>query len=144
MTTQFNVRLPDITVSEIKHLSHIYGSQSKAIIAAVSKLAAEIKELEMNYQVIEDGGGSVYLFVFAEDGQVIHGIGNLEYAQPGELDNLDVTDVAGWEGHLDDPQDGYDSLTGFPFGWQVIADQNGRYPERMGRAGQILFQVEGD
>lgn len=92
------------------------------------------------HEVIEDNGGGIYLFVFDDDGQVARGIGNLEYAQPGDLDNLD--DAAGWEGGLDDPQAAYKSITSYQFGWQVIADQNGVYPERMGRAGRILFEIK--
>lgn len=42
MTTQLNVRLPDITISEINDLAEVYGSQAKAIIAAVTNLHKEI------------------------------------------------------------------------------------------------------
>lgn len=96
------------------------------------------------YQVIEDNGGGVYLFVFGEAGAVTQVIGNLEYAEPGSLDNLSLDEARTWEGLLDDPQAAYDDLAKFDFGWQVIADQDGVYPDRMGRAGQRLFQVAGD
>lgn len=43
MTTQLNVRLPDMVIAEINELAEEYGSQAKVIIAAVSKLRNEIE-----------------------------------------------------------------------------------------------------
>lgn len=42
MTTQLNVRLPDITIEQVNELAQVYGSQAKAIIAAVTNLHKEI------------------------------------------------------------------------------------------------------
>jgi hypothetical protein len=97
-----------------------------------------------NYQVIEDNGGGIYLYWFDETGQVILGLENVEYAQPGSCDNMDFDDIRRWERQLDSPQSHYDELASYEFGWQVIADQDGIYSDRMGRAGQILYQVEQD
>lgn len=46
MTTQFNVRLPDVAIDNIRYLTKKYGSQSKAIIAAVTALTTELKAKE--------------------------------------------------------------------------------------------------
>lgn len=43
MTTQLNVRLPDVVISEINELAEEYGSQAKVLITAVSKLKKEIE-----------------------------------------------------------------------------------------------------
>ncbi len=37
-TSQFNVRLPDITVQKINDLATKYGSQAKTVVAAVEEL----------------------------------------------------------------------------------------------------------
>ena len=48
----------------------------------------------------------------------------------------------GWESDLPDgytAQRLYDELTSREYGWQIIADDAGVYPERMGAAGRIVF-----
>jgi hypothetical protein len=45
-----------------------------------------------------------------------------------------------WESQIDNPQAAYNELTGFDFGHEVVADQFGIYPDRMGRSAQILFK----
>lgn len=69
MTTQFNVRLPDVVIDDINYLSTKYGSQSKAIIAAVTTLATELKMKEeaigMKLYYCTAGG---HLWYYGEDG----------------------------------------------------------------------------
>lgn len=95
------------------------------------------------YQVIEDNGGGMYVFFFDGD-RVILGIENVEYAQPGDLDNINLDEVETWDSQLDDPQAAYDNITSFEFGWSVVSDQDGVYPDRMGRAAEIVFQIEAE
>ena len=45
MTKQLNIRLPETTIDRINQLAKIYGSQAKAVIAAVEHL--HTKEIEM-------------------------------------------------------------------------------------------------
>jgi hypothetical protein len=69
MTTQFNVRLPDVVIDDINYLSTKYGSQSKAIIAAVTNLATEFKTKErmigMKLYYCPAGG---HLWYYGDDG----------------------------------------------------------------------------
>lgn len=101
---------------------------------------------DTSYQYIEDNGGGLYLFAWAEDGS-IDGIGNLEYAQPGEgadvraeLDSNAYTAIRIWDGHLTNPAEVYagfrDDATS-----SVVASNHGIYTERMGRAAQRYFGV---
>lgn len=101
----------------------------------------------MAYQYIEDNGGGLYLFVFDGDGNLVEGIGNLEYAGAGEGAEVQaalradaVAEVRTWEGRLDDPQTVYDA---FCADWtaQTVADERGVYVERMGRAAMRYFGI---
>lgn len=53
MTTQLNVRLPDVVIAEINELAEDYGSQAKVIIAAVSKLRKEIEMRKLYQSTVE-------------------------------------------------------------------------------------------
>jgi hypothetical protein len=45
MTTQLNVRLPEIVIDDLNKLSKIYGSQAKALIVAITNLKQEIDNM---------------------------------------------------------------------------------------------------
>ena len=95
------------------------------------------------YQVIEDNAGGMYLFMFdILDGTVILGIENIENVEPGDLEDVDIDDVSGWDSQLHNPQDVYDEFLNSEFGYEVVADQNEVYPDRMGRAAQMVFNIE--
>ena len=101
-----------------------------------------------SFQYIEDNGGELFLFVFDAKDKVIAGIGNLEYAQPGEwhevkdeLANDALHAVRTWEGHFSNAADVYEELHSGNFG-EVVADEDGIRPSRMGRAAQIYFGVD--
>jgi hypothetical protein len=77
---------------------------------------------------------------------VIGGIENLEYAGEGEyrqvrngLNADPLHEIGGWDGHMDDPQDEYDHLTSYEYGWQVVCDDGTLYPDRMGAAAYHYF-----
>lgn len=42
-TKQLNVRLPEVVIDDLNQLSKIYGSQAKALIAAIVNLKKEMK-----------------------------------------------------------------------------------------------------
>jgi hypothetical protein len=99
------------------------------------------------FQVLEDNGGGLHLAVFDGDTCIYYASG-YEHS-PAHLQE----DMAalysgrhplqdGWESDLPDgytPQQLYDNLTSFEYGWEIIADDAGVYPERMGAAGRIVF-----
>jgi hypothetical protein len=98
------------------------------------------------YKIIEDNGGGLYLFVFDSDGNVIDGIENLEYAPAGEYNTVKsglATDpraeIAGWDGHMDDPQSSYSDVTGYEYGWSVVDDNGDLCVDAMGAAALRYF-----
>jgi hypothetical protein len=97
-----------------------------------------------NYQVIEDNGGGMYLFFFNKRGRVILGLENIEHVEPGDLRGISLKEAKTWDSKLAKPQKHYDSIASFEFGCQIVADQDGVYPDRMGRAAQIAFEIAED
>ena len=100
----------------------------------------------MKYQVIEDNGGGLSLYVF-RGRKVIYSHSGYEI-NPGQLTNdiaaLDSGDgPESWDGCEDDPQGSYDQITGSEYGWQVVASGSPRklYPGRMGTAACLEFGV---
>lgn len=100
----------------------------------------------------EDNGGGLYVFVFDAEGDVIAGVGDLEYttlSNPGEWAQVKagmladpLHEVNGWDGHLDDPQAAYDSIPDDMTGWSLVASERGLYPYRMGAAAQGYFGID--
>ena len=102
---------------------------------------------QLSYQVLEDNGGRLHLAVFNGE-ECIWFASGYEYIP----DNLQEDIAAlysgrhplqeGWESYLPEgytAQRLYDELTSQEHGWQIIADDAGVYPERMGAAGRIVF-----
>ena len=100
------------------------------------------------YQYIEDNGGGLFLFIFDAAGAVVECCSNLECAPFGEGKDIDLTDpiaaTEDWEGLLSNPQRVYNEITGYEFGWRIVADQDGLYPDRMGRAAEYYFGIESE
>ena len=104
---------------------------------------------KLSYQVLEDNGGGLHLAVFSGDECIYYasGLEHLPVADVQEMfqalrDGAHPVDE-GWESDLPDgytPQQLYDELTSYEYGWEIIADDAGVYPERMGAAGRTAFQ----
>jgi len=81
-------------------------------------------EHKYGYKVIEDNGGGLSLFVL-RGRKVIYSHSGYEYNRgqlTQDLDELDSgTDVTSWDGCDDSPQDIYDNLTSYEYGWEVVA-----------------------
>lgn len=97
------------------------------------------------YEVIEDNSGGLTLAVFNENGNVEYLHSGYEYGNPGNL----MTDiillrngadpVRDWEGNEENPQAVYDNITSFEYGWEIVADNDGIYPDKMGCAARKEF-----
>ena len=97
------------------------------------------------YEVIEDNSGGLTLAVFNENGNVEYLHSGYEYGNPGNL----MTDiillrngadpVRDWEGNEENPQAVYDNITSFEYGWKIVADNDGMYPDKMGCAARKEF-----
>lgn len=107
-----------------------------------------------NYKVIEDNGGGLALVVFAEDGETIEYIHSGYEYNPGQLtedlENLKNGDdpARDWDGNELDSTEGMenpeDLESWFPrdqkgTGWEVVADNDGIYPDDMGGAASQEF-----
>ena len=105
-----------------------------------------------HYMVIEDNGGGLTLLVMEEEKVAYVHLG---YERtPGEL-TRDIKDIRGgadpardWDGnelhHVSENPEELESW--FPHaqegaGWNVIADNGGTYPDKMGTAGKIEFGI---
>lgn len=97
------------------------------------------------YQVIEDNGGGLRLFVFRAS-KVIYEHSGYETTQ-GQL-KADVQaleageDPATWEGCEANPQADYDNLMAYQYGYKIVASNGKIFPERMGRAAAREFGVD--
>lgn len=97
-----------------------------------------------SYKVIEDNGGGLHLVLF-EDDKVVYLHSGYEY-DPGQLTE-DIQALKDgqhpinnyWDGNDDDPQASYDYIIKFEYGWAIVADQDGVYPDKMGGAARLEF-----
>ena len=111
-------------------------------------------EIMKNYKVIEDNGGGLTLVVFAADCETIEYIHSGYEYNPGQLtEDLEALkngdDPANdWDGNDLDSVDGMenpeDLESWFPWsqkgqGWEVVADNDGIYPDDMGGAASREF-----
>jgi hypothetical protein len=105
---------------------------------------------KLSYQVIEDNGGGLHLAVFNGDECIWYASGyeyipdNLREDIAALQDGVDPLQDR-WESYLPDgytAQRLYDELTSYEYGWQIIADDAGVYPERMGAAGRTVFGLD--
>lgn len=101
----------------------------------------------LNFKVIEDNGGGLHLYIFNQRGRVTHAFHDWEYQEPGYLaENLTYLREGGrvdaWDNNDPDPSGDYTSMTSSQYGWEVVADNDGTYPQVMGRAAQDAFAIE--
>lgn len=104
-----------------------------------------------DFQAIEDNGGGVHLAVFDETGKIVYLHSGYEYGYLGQIaDDIRElktdTNLNDWDGNSENPQEEFDRLTGYDFGWEIVADQEGMHLEKWGAAAQRemvpLVQVE--
>lgn len=99
------------------------------------------------FQAIEDNGGGLTLAVFNENGNIEYLHSGYKYGTPGrlleDLENLKNGDdpKIDWEGNEENPQCVYDDMTSFKYGWEIVADNDGMYPDKMGNAACIEFGI---
>jgi len=105
---------------------------------------------KLNYVVIEDNSGSLHLAVFDGNTCIWYSGGyerNLDRLQEDILALQDGADPVedGWETDLPDnytPQEIYDEITSYDYGWSIIADEVDLYPNYMGVIGRIAFGID--
>jgi hypothetical protein len=104
---------------------------------------------QYTYQVIEDNGGGLTLVIFDAQDKVVYLHSGYEYnSKPGQL-QADIealkhgdNPVTDWDGNEEDPQAMYDNITSYEYGWKVVADDKGIYPDKMGAAASREYGIK--
>ena len=103
------------------------------------------KSIQKKFNVIEDNGGGITLVIFDDSNEVSYLHTGYEYISGQLTDDLtelaNGSDPSTWDGCEENPQEIYDNITSFEYGWEIIADNNGIYPEDMGAAGRKEFEI---
>lgn len=99
------------------------------------------------FQVIEDNGGGLTLAVFNESDKVDYLHNGYEYIKGQLLQDIQALKngddpAIDWEGNSENPQKAYDEMTSYQYGWEVIADNDGIYPDKMGVAAKLEFIID--
>ncbi len=103
----------------------------------------------MKYQYYEDNGGGLHLFVL-NNGKVVDGITNLEYAGKGEWNDVKddlnknaVSAVRTWEGHMIDngidAAEMYAEVQSSQYGYNLVCANGELFTEAMGAAARRYF-----
>lgn len=154
---QKSLQINDVTQGQIDDLVRWgHGPHFSAVVrTAIDRMWYQEQErgsTMVKFGYYEDNGGGLHLYVFA-DVNVIAGYTNLEYAGTGEWDNVKagmmtdpLKEIGGWvsDSRLENPQEHYDELTSYDFGWQLVASEKGLYPDRMGAAARKYFGIESE
>lgn len=138
---------------EVQRAVRIRAAETGETIGRITEraLRRELGMMEaLTWQVIEDNAGGLYLAVFEGD-DLIYYADQYEYSPDALREAVEVLRdggdprTEGW----DLPQwiiDGdhdinavYDDLTSHEHGWQIVADQDGIYYDRMGSAAERVF-----
>lgn len=99
------------------------------------------------YKAIEDNAGGLHLFVFDDD-RCIYATRGFERDSPGSLTDClnsleEGADPAQWDGGDEDPASSWAEHEAqeerWPHGYKTVADQDGRYSDRMGVAAKREF-----
>lgn len=98
------------------------------------------------YEVIEDNGGGLTLVTFDENGTVDYLHTGYEYVVGSltmDLEALKNGDnpVEDWDGNEENPQKVYDNIISYEYGWKIVADNDGIYPNKMGGAACTEFGI---
>lgn len=97
------------------------------------------------YEVIEDNGGGLILSVFDKNGNVEYLHSGYEFSNSGSImrDIMmlknDANPIRDWDGNEENPQAVYDSIISSECGWEIVADNDGIYPDKMGCAARKEF-----
>lgn len=109
-----------------------------------------------NYEIIEDNAGTLNMYVWTEEGSLIFGSPVLP--EDIQLCIADVEHAAAWDedlemlcylmeekelATLEEAREAYyENLTGYEYGWSLIADNDDIYTSHMGGAGMQAFGLD--
>lgn len=98
------------------------------------------------YEVIEDNGGGLTLVIFDKKDRVEYLHTDYEYVKRQLIDDLKAlkdgdNPIEDWEGNEENPQIVYENIISFEYGWKVIANNDGIYPDKMGITASLEFEI---
>ena len=101
----------------------------------------------LKYQVIEDNGGGLTLAVFNEKDDVTFLHTGYEYNKGQLKEDLQALQngadpAEDWDGNEENPQGAYNNMTDADYGWEIVADNNGIYPKKMGISATREFDIK--
>lgn len=104
-----------------------------------------LKRIKKKFVIIEDNGGGLTLVVFDDNGSISYLRTGYEYIL-GQLTNdlIELTngsDPLTWEGCEENPEEIYNDFLFHEYGWEIIADNDGLYPDKIGAAGRLEFGI---
>lgn len=109
-----------------------------------------LKRIKKKFVIIEDNGGGLTLIIFDDNdsNKVSYLHTGYEYIL-GQLTNdlielANGADPSTWEGCEENPEEIYNDFLFHEYGWEIIADNDGLYPSKMGAAGRLEFGIEID
>ena len=107
-----------------------------------------LKRIKKKFIIIEDNGGGLTLVVFDDNGSISYLRTGYEYIL-GRLTNdlielANGSDPSTWYNCEENPEEIYNDFLFHEYGWEIIADNNGLYPDKMGAAGRLEFGIEID
>lgn len=104
-----------------------------------------LNKVETKFSAIEDNGGGLHLAVF-EGSQCVAFFSGFELNLYSLVESINYLDegFCDWEGNAEEPQAVFDNLTSNEYGWDLVADNEGIYADKMGAAAQREFDVETD
>ena len=98
------------------------------------------------FEVIEDNSGGLIIVTFNQEGNVDYLHSGYEYV-PGQLrQDLEALaagadPVKDWDGNAEDPQGEYENIISYECGWEVVADNDSIYSDKMGLAACKEFGI---
>ena len=109
-----------------------------------------IKRIKKKFVIIEDNGGGLTLVVFDDNdsNKVVFLRSEYEYIL-GKITNdlielANGSDPSMWYGCEENPEEIYNDFLSHEYVWEIIADNDGLYPSKMGAAGRLEFGIEID
>lgn len=104
-----------------------------------------IKRIKKKFIIIEDNGGGLTLVVFDDNGSISYLRTGYEYIL-GRLTNdlielANGSDPSTWYNCEENPEEIYNDFLFHEYGWEIIADNDGLYSDKMGAAGRLEFGI---
>ena len=104
-----------------------------------------LKRIKKKFIIIEDNGGGLTLVVFDDNGSISYLRTGYEYIL-GQLTN-DLIELANgsapstWYNCEENPEEIYNDFLSHEYGWEIIADNDRLYSDKMGVTGRLEFGI---